>query len=182
MGQSATREAVRLTGRFEQLSDVELDQFLQSVEVLTLQPGELLFRCGDPADSLALVLGGALAVLVPVAGKPDRRATTLKPGAMLGEIGLLLRVPRTATASAVSDAVVALLGREAFEAALDQGQRWANRLVLALAEGTASRLSELDQELSALIARAEARSEAAPAANASDLARLREHLFTQWRF
>jgi hypothetical protein len=68
------------------------------------QAGEVLFSKGDPSDFMYAVLSGSMDVVDPmmVDGKPDesgthRFITRLKAGDLLGEMGFIRSVPRSAT-------------------------------------------------------------------------------------
>lgn len=70
---------------------------------ITVDPGEVLFREGDAPDRIYFVLEGSLAITkhegtIAVGGAG--------PGDVVGEIGLLHGVPRTATATATSRSVL----------------------------------------------------------------------------
>jgi NTE family protein len=69
---------------------------------LHLPAREWLFRLGDPAESCFVVVSGRLEVVVE--GEEGLRVLrVLGPGAVLGELGLLTRTPRSAAARAVRD-------------------------------------------------------------------------------
>jgi CRP-like cAMP-binding protein len=68
-----------------------------------------------------VVRSGTLAVLsAGERGGPPARVNTLGPGDYFGEIGLLERIPRTATVQATDDSVVARLAGEDFLGILNQ--------------------------------------------------------------
>lgn len=74
-------------------------------EVLTEEDadaGTLVIRQGDVPDDLFVVVGGSLAVIVATPDRSDHEVNRLGPGDYFGEIGLLRRVPRTATVRAVT--------------------------------------------------------------------------------
>lgn len=60
--------------------------------------GEVLFSQGDPADAMYLVRSGVLRVW-----RDGERIETLGPGSVVGEMGLVDRAPRSATAIAGPD-------------------------------------------------------------------------------
>jgi CRP-like cAMP-binding protein len=75
-------------------------------------PGTAVIREGDPAERFYVVFAGMLSA---------RNAATqeiLRPGDYFGEVGLAMGIPRTATVSAITPAVVASCDRETFDAFL----------------------------------------------------------------
>ena len=71
-----------------------------------MQPGEVIIRQGDPADNFYVIADGRWRS--PRAAAPDgavdkRVLRQMAAGEFFGEIGLLSRVPRTATVTAVTD-------------------------------------------------------------------------------
>jgi len=75
------------------------------VELIQLAAGEVLFRQGDPGDTLYVVAWGEVAVLVP------QEVARLAEGDFFGEIALLSDRPRTATVKATVDSQVLALDR-----------------------------------------------------------------------
>lgn len=89
-----------------------------------LAPGEAIIREGDPGRSLFAVHRGTLqavrpeARLEPYTGLFWRPLADLGPGQWFGEASLLTGAPRNATVVALTEAEVAELPKEAFEASL----------------------------------------------------------------
>jgi CRP-like cAMP-binding protein len=74
-------------------------------------PGAVLIREGDPPDDLFVVVEGSVSV---TAGPANRPLATLGPGDFFGEIGLIKGVPRTASVTVASPAVVLRIDGELF--------------------------------------------------------------------
>ena len=76
-----------------------------------LGAGQRVLAQGEPGERFYVVLSGMLAV-----NQDDRGLRRmLKPGDYFGEVALALDIPRTATVSAVTPAVVASCDRETFD-------------------------------------------------------------------
>ena len=75
-----------------------IEQLARGLEPVHVPAGRAVFRQGDPADRFYVIETGAADVV-----GDGRLLTTLGPGDGFGEIGLLRRVPRTATVRAASD-------------------------------------------------------------------------------
>ncbi|MFN8631292.1 MAG: cyclic nucleotide-binding domain-containing protein [Chloroflexota bacterium] len=94
---------------FSPLPAPALERILASVKRLTMAPGEVLLREGEPGDRCYLLAEGAVEIvqrgeLVAVRRAPD----------IVGEIALVHDIPRTATVIAASPLVLYALGREPF--------------------------------------------------------------------
>jgi sigma-B regulation protein RsbU (phosphoserine phosphatase) len=95
----------------------ELDTLAATLQVVLLQPGEVLFRENEPGDSLYIVLEGQLEVLLGIDTKDEKRMATMGPGEYLGEMSLLIpERARTASVRAVEEARLWRMTRSDFEA------------------------------------------------------------------
>ena len=74
-------------------------------------PGTALVREGDPGDRFYVVFAGLLSVTNSSMGERE----ILRPGDYFGEVALTMDMPRTATVSAVTPAVVASCDRATFD-------------------------------------------------------------------
>src|SRR5260370_13173987 len=70
--------------------------------------GQVLFREGDPADSVFRLLSGAVDILRELDGDPILLGT-VGSGQFIGEMGVVENRPRNATASAASPAEADIL-------------------------------------------------------------------------
>ncbi len=73
--------------------------------------GDALVRAGEDSDKVFVVVSGRFEVSVLDRG--DR--SEIGPGELVGEIGFFARIARTATVTAIRDAVVLELDRAAFD-------------------------------------------------------------------
>jgi CRP-like cAMP-binding protein len=74
-------------------------------------PGTTLVREGEPGERFYFVFAGMLSV----ANKAMGTRSVLRPGDYFGEVALAMDVPRTATVTAITPAVVASCDRETFD-------------------------------------------------------------------
>ncbi len=73
------------------------------MEQITMRAGEAIFRQGDPSDCMYDILSGTVGVFLDYGGAHERKLTELGEKQFLGEMGLLDKAPRSATAVALSD-------------------------------------------------------------------------------
>jgi predicted acylesterase/phospholipase RssA/CRP-like cAMP-binding protein len=95
---------------------VELDR---SATWVRLPAGQTLFNEGDPSDALYVITHGSLEVLVNESGGTQRMTAVLGRRAFLGEMGLLLGEPRSATVRARRDSELIRIPTDAFERAIN---------------------------------------------------------------
>ena len=78
------------------LNAEDLEQLQAIVEPVTYAAGETIFHCGDPADSLFLIIEGEVEVLLPTDSGQHKRLAMLSPGMSFGEMALLNHRTRSA--------------------------------------------------------------------------------------
>ncbi|HSK02235.1 MAG TPA: cyclic nucleotide-binding domain-containing protein [Kofleriaceae bacterium] len=106
---TAARQALAATPLFAGLSSELLEALVEHLALVALEPGEPLFREGDPGDALYVVVEGEVAVMA--AGPPRVETQRLGPGAFIGEVALLTEQPRSSTVAAVTAAELLRIDR-----------------------------------------------------------------------
>ena len=104
--------------------------------------GHILFREGDPADSVCRLLSGAVDILRELDGEPVLLGT-VGAGQFIGEMGVLENRPRNATARAVSEVEVEILTPAEFLDEMAHSPRAARELIQRLSQ----RLREADDRI-----------------------------------
>jgi CRP-like cAMP-binding protein/predicted MFS family arabinose efflux permease len=108
-------------GLFDGAPRQQLESLAAALEEVAVPAGAAVVTEGEQADAFYVVRSGALAVLsAGERGGEPARVNTLGPGDYFGEIGLLERIPRTATVRAEAGAVVWRLAGEDFLGILNQ--------------------------------------------------------------
>lgn len=103
---------LRRSDVFGQLEDEALAALVPELQWFSLPGGRTLFRQGDPADALYLVVAGSLGVFED----PAERVRLVAAGDSLGEIGLITGEARQYTARALRDTELLRLDHAACEA------------------------------------------------------------------
>ncbi|HET7294213.1 MAG TPA: cyclic nucleotide-binding domain-containing protein [Vicinamibacteria bacterium] len=114
----------------------QTDRLLAQADLVEYGAGEVILQQGYPSDSLLVLVRGSVSVRVGDEGRPQRAIGRLRPSASLGEIGLLLEEPRSATVVAAEGVLALRFGAEAFheifrrvpEFGLDTARHLARRL------------------------------------------------------
>lgn len=131
--------------RFPLFRDLDARQRRVLSQVLTeraLEPGEALFRQGEPGLACAFVVFGDVEVVGDAGpGKPPRALATLGTGELVGEMALLDGAPRSAGCVAgPKGAAVAVLARDEFDLLFNAGNPFAYALMDLIAGQLARRL------------------------------------------
>jgi predicted MFS family arabinose efflux permease len=105
--------ALRAIPLFAPLPLTGIDRLAGAARPVTFQPGEVIMRQGEPGDRYVAITGGTVAIEID--GRSVASCTT---GEGIGEIALLRRVPRTATATATTVVTGYALWAEDFLAAV----------------------------------------------------------------
>jgi CRP-like cAMP-binding protein len=106
---ASLRQELANTPLFGDLDSASLHTLISRVRVVILEAGQILFRQGDAANSLYVVVDGAV---VPIAeGDRRRKLAVLERGEFFGEIGLMTKQPRNATIEAIVDTKLLAIDR-----------------------------------------------------------------------
>jgi CRP-like cAMP-binding protein len=106
--------------------------------------GQVICRQGEPSDSLfVLCSGSAQAVVTAVTAAGATTVARLRPGDVIGEVGLVTNRPRSATVSARSDALVLELRHADFAPLLARHPRLLANLTRLIGGRLAKRNADL---------------------------------------
>jgi CRP/FNR family cyclic AMP-dependent transcriptional regulator len=105
-------ETLDRIGLFAYLSADDRAQLAQAISVVAVDAGSVLFRAGDPGESLYIVCKGDVEISIRDTAGQKIVLNNAHPGEIFGELALLDRGARTATAVAVTDAELLELDRE----------------------------------------------------------------------
>src|SRR6202795_1404354 len=168
---------------FQSLNAEQIAAFAIDLEEVRLPPGDILFRQGDPGDSIYLLLSGQILIKLGAPAQDDRTLATLGPGAILGELGPLVNTPRTATAITGAESHLWRISTSAFHNALQNGDAWATSFLLATAQVLGRRVMGMNEELIKLSAQLRQNLPQPQVRKAvAEIEQLRKRLTTAWKF
>ena len=81
--------------------DAKLEAFINEGLWTKLGSGGVVYRVGDTAHKIYIVLSGKIRI-----ARNNKELTTLRPGEVFGEVGPFLDISRTVTAVSVGDSVL----------------------------------------------------------------------------
>lgn len=134
---------------FQSLDETGLQALAGRARSRSLPAGRLVFKEGEPADSMYVVLAGSVKIFLQSGGK-ETLLDTKKAGEYFGEMMLDYR-PRSASIMTLEDSEFAVISRDDFQSFLRQHPQAAEQVILNLIRVTrgmnqrarpASRLAE----------------------------------------
>ncbi|MEP6661193.1 MAG: cyclic nucleotide-binding domain-containing protein [Acidimicrobiales bacterium] len=122
---------------FSGCSKKDLKEIAKAADELQIKEGTTLIDQGQAGREAFIVLEGTATVK-----RNGKKVATLGPGAVIGELSLLDRGPRTATVMADNDMRVLVLDQRHFSGIIDTVPAIAHKLLAALA----GRIRDLDRQ------------------------------------
>ena len=138
----------RETLRALSLSNMEVNFFASLAEAKKLLPNQQLFRAGDKAEEMFLVVSGRIMVSLQIPGAGEEALTFLSPGDVFGEMGMIDNTPRCADASATDEgAVVLAIRNEVLTKVLHPEKASSIRLLKSLCATLSCRVRDTNEKL-----------------------------------
>jgi small-conductance mechanosensitive channel/CRP-like cAMP-binding protein len=156
-----TRAALAGVPLFSSVVPEHLERLARSVSVQRFGRGEVLFRQGEPGETLFVVLSGELDILSEQDGRTEHVAS-VRAGSFVGEGSLMTGDARSATGAAARDTVAIVIDKADMLEVLRGDAELAGRIADVMAE-------RAEQEA----ARERARDSSRPAAASSLLQKIR---------
>ena len=103
---------------FAGLDRINLAKLIPELEKVIFKSGEILFKQGDPGDSLFIIIDGIARVFLYDHKKGEQEIRTMGPKECFGEMALLTGESRSAGVKAVTELSVLKLSRERFDSLL----------------------------------------------------------------
>lgn len=121
------------TGLFVGVESSALERFDGESNWVRVRAKQTLFRQGESADAMYVVVYGSVEVVLERPDGRTRVVDVLGPGATVGEMALLTNEARSATVRAVRDSELVRLSKDEFFALLEEHPRTAVELARTLA-------------------------------------------------
>jgi CRP-like cAMP-binding protein len=132
----------------QRLSSLEINFLTTLSKEERYESGQAIFHEGEPAETMYVVLDGKVRISKHIPGAGEEALSFLERGAFFGEMALIEREGRSATAVAHGgNAIVLGIPREVLRGLLDIKKVSSTRLLRLLCEMLARRLNELDDKL-----------------------------------
>ena len=112
--QVMTIEALRSVPLFGSLDDRAAKLLRDLMTVREVPSGTLLFKLGDPGDSMYLIEGGQVRIYVHDDNGENLTLAELGDGDFFGEMAIIDGKPRSANAAVIEEACLTVLSRDDF--------------------------------------------------------------------
>ena len=127
-------DVVRRAPLFTALDDEAAIALRASMIEVQVAKGQVLFNEGDAGDRLYVVVEGKIKLGIKSGDGRENLLGVLGPGEMFGELSLFDPLPRTATATALTDTILLGLGNKDLDTWLIGRPEVAKQLLRALAQ------------------------------------------------
>ena len=111
-----------------------------------LKRGDVLFRKGEPARGIYVVVYGDIKLVSTTPARGIRLTGTVGPGQSFGEPVMFLERPTLVEAQATSDALVLLVPKVSVFAELDRNPKFARQMIAGLSRRVEALVRELDRQ------------------------------------
>ena len=148
--QSELTRCLKALPIFASLSEVELERIQDTGRVEYYGNNAPVLSEGESGPRMVVILEGSVDVLRSDSEGNLHKLAHLTVGEVIGEMSLLLDLPRTATVRACDDIRVFAMDRAAFEQLVEDGDVAALKFGMALSRVLASRVVDLNSKLVAL--------------------------------
>ena len=123
-------------GLFEHVTEEDRASLAEFIDMRQLAAGETLFKTGEPGEALYIVRAGEVELFIRDTAGQKILLAIAGPGEVFGELALLDRGPRTATAMALADTELLELDREDLLLLFHKSPAAALRLLAAMSQMT----------------------------------------------
>ena len=143
---------LRQTAIFADLDDTELGKVADICREQTYQPGETIFKEGDPGNRLFLIAQGEVRISRQIPGSGEEALAVLKTGACFGEMAVFDRSERSTDAISNGGCTLATISRSELEMLLDFEPDVAVKVLRSMVRLLAVRLRATNDNLRSILA------------------------------
>ena len=123
---------------FKSLPDSTLSELSEQCQTIVLQPGETLFKDGDPGHHMYVVLGGCLTIF-----KESQEISQINSGEVFGEMAIIESKNRSATVQAADQTTLMEITKPQFDSLLASNDQFLLSLLTTLSYRSRGHLSDL---------------------------------------
>jgi len=131
---------------FKALDAAALARLAAATTRRPLKRGERLFRKGDPATGMYVVVYGEIRLLARSPARGERLTGVVGAGRSFGEPVMFLEKPAVVDAEAATDSLVLHLPRQAVFEEIERSPLFARRIIASLSQRVESLVNELDRQ------------------------------------
>jgi len=102
--------------------------------VKTFEPGEVLFKEGEPGDVMFIIIQGEVEIRKRTSAKTARTLITFQEGDIFGEMALIEKKPRSATAIALTPCRTLVMNEALLDNMIENNPDFAKKMIRILSE------------------------------------------------
>jgi len=111
---------------------IEKDLFRRFVKAY--EPGQVIFKEGDTGEHMFIIIQGEVEIRKRTSMDTARTLSTFKPGDVFGEMAIIEKKPRSATAIATKASRMLVMNEPLFLAMIERNPDFARKMILVLSE------------------------------------------------
>jgi CRP/FNR family transcriptional regulator, dissimilatory nitrate respiration regulator len=131
---------------FKALDAATLKRLAAATTRRTLKRGEMLFRKGDPATGMYVVVYGEIKLMSTTPARGARLTGFVGPGQSFGEPVMFLERPALVDAQAAGDALLLHLPKQSVFDEIERNPKFALRMIAGLSQRVERLVRELDRQ------------------------------------
>ena len=131
---------------FKALDEATLARLAAATVPRRLARGEYVFRKGDAATAMYVVVHGEIRLVARSPARGERLTGVVGPGRSFGEPVMFLERPALVDAQAAGDALVLQLPKDAVFAEIERNPRFARRIIASLSQRVESMVHEIERQ------------------------------------
>lgn len=132
---------------FSYFNKEELEMVAGLASTRQYKKGELIFREGEEGEELFLIEEGKVAISKPVKGNLEQVLAHLGPGDHFGEMAILEKIPRTASASAEENCLLLVISENDLLNMMEEHPKVAAKIMFNLLRTFNARLMATNEQV-----------------------------------
>jgi len=132
---------------FAYFTPEELGHVAEMIKVYGFEKGELIFSEGDVGEELYIIASGKVAISKRVKGNLEQVLAHLGRGECFGEMAILEKIPRTASAQSEEDSTLMALSKDHLFSLMETDPRAAAKIMFNLLKTFNTRLQTTNEHL-----------------------------------
>ncbi len=146
-GEDKSISGLKGSSLFSYFSVEEFEMVAGMVRRKQYKKGELIFREGEEGEELFLVEEGKVAISKPVQGNLEQVLAHLGPGDHFGEMAILEKIPRTASASAEENCLLLVISEDDLLRMMEEHPKAAAKIMFNLLRTFSARLKATNEQV-----------------------------------
>jgi CRP/FNR family cyclic AMP-dependent transcriptional regulator len=113
---------------------MKIEKNLYQRYVKAFEPGQVIFKEGEPGSEMFIIIQGEVEIRKRTSMETAKTLSTFKPGDVFGEMAIIEKKPRSATAIATKACRMLVMNEPLFMAMIERNPDFAKKMILVLSE------------------------------------------------